>query len=320
MLFLSHAREDAAAAARVEQLYRDMGKVCVRDPQLVEGDPFWREKIRELLRQCRGLIALDSPAAACSPWVEQERRAFDGPVRRVPVDGLDPAWPDVGPASDVDSEVATVRRGLVDAQWRWLDEVRREYQGRPGILSLAGVSGAASDGSEIVALPGRADEQGPYLGAEPVTNAQYERFLAEIGHPPPPTWQRDEHRRPDAPVTGVTWFEAMAYAAYAGASLPTEEEWMRAAGGGLDTCRDGSVRGEFRPEGVRCGEPFGVGAPRPARDRAPNGAGFFGMSGNTWDWCITADGDHRVIKGGGWMDAASFCTVRSSLPKLTDRP
>lgn len=80
MIFLSYAREDAPHAKRLQAELSNEGMHCVRDITLVEGDPFWRGKIRRQLDRCRVMIALDSKWAALSPWVEQERRAFAGPI------------------------------------------------------------------------------------------------------------------------------------------------------------------------------------------------------------------------------------------------
>lgn len=67
----------------------------------------------------------------------------------------------------------------------------------------------------------------------PVTNAQYARFVAATGHRPPLHWVNG--KIPPGlelhPVTMVTWFDAKAYAEWAGKRLPSEAEWERAARG-----------------------------------------------------------------------------------------
>ena len=57
-------------------------------------------------------------------------------------------------------------------------------------------------------------------------------FRDSTGRPGPATWLAGEYPagQADYPVTGVSWFEAAAYAQYAGKQLPTIYHWLVAAG------------------------------------------------------------------------------------------
>ncbi len=67
----------------------------------------------------------------------------------------------------------------------------------------------------------------------PVTNAQYARFVAATGHRPPLDWKGGRISQDTLlrPVTMVNWFDAAAYAKWAGKRLPSEAEWEKAARG-----------------------------------------------------------------------------------------
>jgi iron(II)-dependent oxidoreductase len=199
------------------------------------------------------------------------------------------------------------------------------------------------------------------IGRVPVTNGQWLAFLADGGYGEPRWWSERgwRHRvtagleRPafwtadgarrrfgmvediplDEPVQHVSYFEAEAFAAWAGARLPTEVEWEKA-------CAWDPVAGRRRrwPWGD-CAPSSGLanlggGALRPAPVGAyPAGASAYGVEqliGDVWEWTSSPfqpwpgfapmlydtysapffGGDYRVLRGGSWAVAPS--TIRPS--------
>lgn len=175
-----------------------------------------------------------------------------------------------------------------------------------------------------------------YIDAKPVTNADYDTFVAASAdanhrhcHPdePPGT----DHRRstlldwwaaPDHPCTGVSWFDAFSFAAYHGKELPTEAQWEYAAGGEEGLAYPWGER--FVPDscrwlGTSTGEPVTSAAvwkqivvraledDRLERTAAvgsyPAASSPFGvldLTGNVWEWTRSRHLDGADIEPRGW--------------------
>jgi dienelactone hydrolase len=114
-------------------------------------------------------------------------------------------------------------------------------------------------------------------------------FRDQTGRPGPSTWEGGTYPQgqDDFPVSGVSWYEAAAYAKFRGRSLPTIYHWLGATATGnaayvlpFSNMASSSVKrvGSFLP------------GPR----------GTYDMAGNVKEWCINRLGTDRFIIGGAW--------------------
>jgi formylglycine-generating enzyme required for sulfatase activity/dienelactone hydrolase len=119
-------------------------------------------------------------------------------------------------------------------------------------------------------------------------------FKDKTGLTGPSTWEVGDfpEGQENHPVAGLSWYEASAYAAFAGKQLPTLYHWSRAAG---TTWSSFIVPlSNFSGKGTsEAGAMEGVGP-----------YGTYDMAGNVREWCLNAsDTGARLILGGGWNDA-----------------
>jgi eukaryotic-like serine/threonine-protein kinase len=130
-------------------------------------------------------------------------------------------------------------------------------------------------------------------------------FVDRTGQPGPSGWEAGDYPRgqDSLPVGGVSWYEAAAYARFAGKSLPTIYHWSRAAGTVI---------------GARIIPGSNYGGQGPWKGRTFGGMsayGTFDMAGNLREWTWNATGGDRFIVGGGWLDASySFSDAYAQSP------
>ncbi|MYT74821.1 MULTISPECIES: ergothioneine biosynthesis protein EgtB [unclassified Streptomyces] len=196
----------------------------------------------------------------------------------------------------------------------------------------------------------------PFLiDTAPVTNGRYLEFIADGGYRTPDWWssagwamvrdhgleaplfwRRDAggqwlRRRfgvtevvpPDEPVLHVSWYEADAYARWAGRRLPTEEEWEKAAR--FDPATGRSTRypwgdADPTPERANLGQRHLRPAPAGSYPLGASPLGVRQLIGDVWEWTasdflpypgfapypyreyseVFFGSDHKVLRGGSF--------------------
>ena len=131
-------------------------------------------------------------------------------------------------------------------------------------------------------------------------------FVDWTGRGAPAGWELGDYRlgQVDLPVTGVSWFEAVAYCRSVGKELPTIYHWARAALPG------GDVRSSLIPSMVAASNFDGKGPAAAGRFPGVGAYGTYDMAGNVREWVWNqAPGGRRWIAGGAWNDRADAFTT-----------
>lgn len=120
-------------------------------------------------------------------------------------------------------------------------------------------------------------------------------FRDKTGRPGPSTWELGDYPegRGDYPVTGVSWYEAAAYADFAGKQLPSLFQWNYAAG--VRAAATIIPHSNFSNAGLHA----------TGNLNAMNPFGTYDMAGNAkeWVWNETEPG-LRYTDGGAWGEVA----------------
>ena len=171
-----------------------------------------------------------------------------------------------------------------------------------------------------------------FISSKPITNAQYEKFVASTGYKKPGHWIGGvvPQKKREHPVTYIDWDDANAFAKWCGASLPSEAQWEKSARGSdgrLFPWGDEEPIKEHANFGNSIGDTTEVGIHK-------SGASIFGvldLAGNVWEWTSSIHRNYpynsndgredvnlwgaRVVRGGNYLSAAKNirCADRHSI-------
>ena len=236
-------------------------------------------------------------------------RADESPVHRVTVEGF---WIDVTEVTNEQFAEFVRATGYVTVAERAVDWEELKKQLEPGTPKP----------DEAVLQPGALVFTPPEKPVGLGDPSRWWRWVhgADWRHPGGPGTRIEG--RGNEPVVQVSWLDAVAFARWAGKSLPSEEQWEFAARGGLEG--KVNVWGDEPVDATRCNTwqghfpdrntaEDGYAGVAPVKSFAPNGYGLYDMAGNVWEWCadvydakayarraaVAADADRGARRGTG---------------------
>ena len=144
------------------------------------------------------------------------------------------------------------------------------------------------------------------------------QFVDTTGKPGPATWQGGDipEGRENHPVSGISWYEAAAYAESLGKSLPTATHWGIAAGGMSSGLQWMGFNTLLAPTSNFDGQ-----GPAPVGSYPGMTAyGTYDLPGNVREWCWNETPEGRIIRGGAWNDATYMYSSWSQAPPFDRSP
>ena len=135
----------------------------------------------------------------------------------------------------------------------------------------------------------RVDTPAFYIDKYEVTNSQYYIFCQATDHKPPRFWGGPKFPEGDGdlPVTHVNFFDAAAYAEWAGKRLPTEAEWEKAARGSRGNIFPWGNEFNWEAANISHSPKKKIGHKLQPVGSFPEGRSPYGvedMIGNAWEW------------------------------------
>ncbi|MBK6433841.1 MAG: formylglycine-generating enzyme family protein [Anaerolineae bacterium] len=209
---------------------------------------------------------------------------------------------------------------------------------------------------------------GFWIDRTEVTNGQYRKFVDAGGYnqqqywteagwawkgqnnaTQPGCWGDGNFNQAEQPVVCVSWYEAYAYARWAGGRLPSEAEWEKAARGTdgriypwgnmwdgtwADFC-DKNCQYDYKDAGVDDG--YTTTAPVGSYANGVSPYGVHDLAGNVWEWVSSEYGNYpyksndgredqsstdvrRVLRGGCWYHGAWNVRSAASRDRLDPGP